>query len=79
MRNRNMPAYPIDATEGVALAIGGLTKREAAAIAIRAGDCDPPLVTVGVGEACQERRMSAAEYAVREADALFDELNKDSP
>ena len=88
MRNRDLPALPGDRIEMVRIMPGqppqpervtypGLSKREFAAIAIRAGleasPHGPPLVATG----SDERRMTSAEYAVQEADALFDEMEKD--
>lgn len=84
MRNRDLPAGSTSNEcgsfrdeSGDLIPMDGLSKREAAAIAIRAGlEASPHgalLVTTPSGE---ERRMSRAAYAVQEADALFDELEK---
>lgn len=89
MRNRDLPAGAVPGEgEGIRVKredgrgadfvpFDGLTKREAAAIAIRAGleasNHGPPMVQVGD---FNERRLTSAEHAVREADALFDELEK---
>ena len=83
MRNRDQPAGAYagqHAGDGSDIGASGLTKREDAAIAIRASlEASPhgaPLVTTPSGE---ERRMSRAEYAVQEADALFDVLDVERP
>jgi len=82
MHNRDQPAGAYagqHAGDGSDIGAPGLTKREAAAIEIRAGMGvrEGPLVSQGI--AADDRRMSAAEYAVQEADALFDVLDVERP
>ena len=83
MRNSDMPAAPnetgsIDTTG--ALEFGGLTKREFAAIHIAAGSrANPTFMGVAVetakGDASELLRIISTD-AVRQADALFDELER---
>ena len=70
MRNRDMPAAPQDENQygGPAYIFCGLTKRETAAIAAM----QSALATLGADYSYAER----AQVAAKQADALFDELEK---
>ena len=80
MRNRDMPAsgYTGDPTSSIE---PGLTKREAAAITIHAGMVSSGKWVADVMSNASRRGLTIpiviSEDAVRHADALFDELEKD--